>query len=140
MPFYFYLRFSCHRIIGSLCFLCWPSGSYSTSKAVLTRALQSCSPPSTPKICGNILLQMPPVPPTNMPRIMPSIGCTRLCWPPNGPQSLFGFPKTSFPKALKGRGLTRSRIGPGRLVVAMPAEVTSAQEEGFSQSKKLILP
>lgn len=56
---------------------------------------QSCPPAP---ICGNILLPMPPPPPTNMPKIIPSVGCTRLCRPPEGPQNLFRSPMVSFPR------------------------------------------
>lgn len=58
---------------------------------------------------------------------------------PRGSSKSIQIPNGQFPQA-KGNGLTGCLIGPGRLVVARPVEGLSAQEEGLSQSKELILP
>lgn len=96
---------------------------------------------------GSVML---PSPPRSVEHYVPDASCSthehvpgsfhQLDVPgPAGPQKVLTICSDSqFPQA-KGCGLTGYWIRPGRLVVARPAEVISAQEEGFSQSKKLIL-
>lgn len=91
------------------------------------------------KMYGNILLQIPSAPPKNMPQDYSINWMYQAVLAPGGSLNPVQIPSGQFPKA-KRHGLTESRAGPGREMVAGPAEVMSAQEDGFSQGKRLILP
>lgn len=92
------------------------------------------------RIDGSILLQTPPAPPTNRPPDHSISWIDRAVLVPG--RSLkypVQIPYGQFPQA-EGHYLTSSGTGSARKVVAGPVEVTLAQEEGFSQNKRLGLP
>lgn len=68
------------------------------------------------KICGNILLQTPPAPPTNMPQDHFISWMYQLNWPLEGPQSLSDSQWPASPG--QGCSLIGAKAGPGRDVVA----------------------
>lgn len=95
--------------LGSLHFLCLPGNptqpltlcsNVPFLENLLVLKMESVTPPSPPQLrsvgtfCSRSLLFHSQI----CSRIIPSVGGTGPCWPPEGPQSQFRFPVAGFPR------------------------------------------